>query len=191
MRRSLALLAVLVASVAFTGHTAAVERLAACGACHGADGRSTMAGVPSLAGQPRVFLETRLVMIREGLSEVPQMKGMLDGLSDAELTALATAYANMPPPSPANNRDAAKASRGAAISERALCGSCHLPDQRGREQIPRLAGQREDYLLATMRRFKAGDTKGRDTAMTNALLGLTEADLADLAHYLATLPVAR
>ena len=90
----------------------------------------------------------------------------------------------------ATPREPTRAARGARIAERALCGSCHLPDHRGREQIPRLAGQREDYLLASLRQFLAGRVLGRDTAMINALQGLTDADLADLAHYLATLAAA-
>ena len=162
-------------------------RLALCGTCHGDDGQSRLAGVPSLAGQPRLFIENRLVMIREGLSEIAPMKGMLDGLSDAELTDLSHHFAAKPAPPPATTRDATRAARGARLAERALCGSCHLPDHRGREQIPRLAGQREDYLLASMRQFLGGMVKGRDTAMINALQGLGDADLVDLAHYLATL----
>ena len=40
------------------------ERVKACAACHGADGNSTLAGTPSLAGQPKVFLENYLVLTR-------------------------------------------------------------------------------------------------------------------------------
>lgn len=163
------------------------SRLAACSACHGADGHAPVPGAPSLAGQPRLFIENRLVMIREGLSVVPAMAGLLDGLSDADLSALSRHYAAMPLRPERGARDPVKAGRGAAISQRAMCGSCHLPDYSGREQIPRLAGQREDYLLHSMRDFAAGRTAGRDTLMSNALIGLTDQDLADLAHHLATL----
>ncbi len=164
-------------------------KLVVCAACHGADGHATVAGVPHLAGQPRLFIENRLVMMREGLSVVPPMAGLLDGLSDADLTALSRHYAALPmkPERPA--RDAARAARGTALSQRALCGTCHLPGYAGREQIPRLAGQREDYLLQSMRDFAAGRTLGRDTLMSNALLGLSDADLQDLAHFLATAPL--
>ena len=58
-------------------------RLAQCAACHGADGNSQIKDFPSLAGQPRVFLENQLVMIREGMRDIPAMKGSLDGVSDA------------------------------------------------------------------------------------------------------------
>jgi cytochrome c553 len=160
-----------------------------CSSCHGADGHALPPGVPHLAGQPRLFIENRLVMMREGLSVVPaHPTALLDRLADADLLALSTHFASQPrsPQRPA--RDATRAARGRAVSQRALCGSCHLPDYRGREQMPRLAGQREDYLLMSMRQFAAGQTAGRDTLMTNALIGLTDDDLSDLAHHLATAP---
>ena len=71
---------------------------------------------------------------------------------------------------------------------RALCGTCHLPGYAGRDHVPRLAGEREDYLLQSLRDFAAGRTLGRDTLMTNALLGLNDADFEDLAHHMATYP---
>lgn len=164
-------------------------KVAVCAACHGTDGHARLAEAPHLAGQPRLFIENRLVMMREGLSVVPQMKGMLDGLGDEDLSALSRHYAAMPLRPERAARDASRAARGASLSQRALCGTCHLPGYEGREQVPRLAGQREDYLLKSMRDFAAGRTGGRDTLMSNALLGLTDADLQDLAHHLATAPV--
>lgn len=190
-----AVLALAGAAAQATGGTAAAPLPAAlaakvttCAACHGSDGHAAVAGAPHLAGQPRLFIENRLVMIREGLSVVPAMKGLLDGLSDADLTALSRHYAAMPLRPERARRDAARAARGQAVSQRTLCASCHLPGYIGREQMPRLAGQREDYLLQSLRDFAAGRTGGRDTLMTNALLGLNDADLQDLAHHLATLP---
>lgn len=162
-----------------------------CAGCHGADGNSTLAGSPSLAGQPRLFLENQLVLIREGVRDVPAMKGLLEGMSDAKLAELARYYAELPARSAGEAMDKARAMRGGAIAQRALCGTCHLPDYAGREQMPRLAGQREDYLLATMRMFATGVTPGRDTMMSAALYGLTDAELVDLAYYFATLPVGR
>ena len=161
-------------------------RLQACAACHGDDGNSALAGSPSLAGQPRLFLENQLVLIREGVRDVPAMKGLLDGAPDEELAALARHFAAQPAKPTGISIDTARASRGAAISERALCGTCHLPDYTGRDQMPRLANQREDYLLATLRMFHTGVTPGRDTIMSAALHGLSDADLVDLAHYFAT-----
>jgi cytochrome c553 len=161
------------------------QRLAVCAACHGPDGNATVPGTPSLAGQPGLFLENQMVMIREGLREVPLMKGLLDGLKDEELVALARHYAAQAPRPAATSAQPGRMKRGAELSARGLCGTCHLPDYRGRDQVPRLAQQREDYLLASLRLFLGGQATGRDTLMTAALQGFTDAELQDLAHYFA------
>jgi cytochrome c553 len=160
-------------------------RMAMCAGCHGADGNAPLAEVPSLAAQPRVFLENQLVVIREGLRDIPQMRGMLDGASDDELIAMARHYATSTLKPAPRNVQAALFERGRSLSRDMHCGSCHLPDYTGREQIPRLAGQREDYLLHSMRQFRNNQAKGRDTIMSASLHGTTDADLLALAHYLA------
>lgn len=184
--RAAALAAVVAAAASATAQEP--PRAHICAACHGSDGNSTQAGTPSLAGQPRLFIENQLVMIREGLRDVPAMKGVLDGVGDAEVQQLARYYSSQPVRPPATTPDAAQVERGRALSRRGLCGTCHLPDYAGREQIPRLARQREDYLIVAMRQFRSGVSPGRDTIMSAALYGLSDAELADLAHYFATYP---
>lgn len=82
-------------------------------------------------------------------------------------------------------RDAARFAQGRTLSQRLRCGVCHLSDYRGREQMPRLAGQREDYLLTSMQEYRDSRRSGTDTNMNAVLYGLSEAELAALAHYLA------
>jgi cytochrome c553 len=182
-------LALLVALVAMSGGVVAqappAQTLQLCAACHGADGNSKLPGSPSLAGQPKVFIENQLVMIREGLREVAQMRGLLTNIKDEEFTLLAKYFSEQKIAPDTGAVDAAKRTRGAALSQRGNCGSCHLPDYSGREQMPRLAGQREDFLFASMKEFRDGKATGRDTIMAATLRGLTDAELADMAHYFA------
>ena len=56
--------------------------------------------------------------------------------------------------------------------------------------MPRLANQREDYLLKSMREYKSGARTGYAGAMAVELRDLTDADLDALAHFLAHLPRA-
>ena len=160
-------------------------RLVACGACHGADGQSQLKDVPSLAAQPVIFIENQLVLIREGVRDVPQMKGLLEGVSDAEISALARHYAGLPAPKATPRGADPLYAKGETLAREARCGICHLPNYVGREQIPRLAGQREDFLLHSMRQFVAGQAIGRDSNMAASLHGIADADLKALAHYLA------
>lgn len=165
--------------------TPAEARLQACMACHGPQGNSQIPTTPSLAGQPRIFIENQLVLIREGLRDIPQMKGLLDGVPDAEIRAMAQHFAGQPAAAMPGPVDRVVYQRGQALSARALCGSCHLPDYSGREQVPRLAGQHEPFLLQSMKEFRDRPGPGRDTIMAATLRGLTDQDLADLSHFLA------
>ena len=81
-------------------------KLMVCAACHGADGNSQLQGAPSLAGQPKVFIENQLVMIREGMRNITMMQGMLDGVSDGEISAMAAHYAALPLKKPPVDRQA-------------------------------------------------------------------------------------
>jgi cytochrome c553 len=166
-----------------------------CAACHGAQGVSSIPAIPSLAGQPKVFVENQLVMIREGLREVPAMAGMLDKLGDADLTSLANWYAGLKlegpvgADAPASAPPAAHArnAAGATMAKQALCGTCHLPTYLGQSQVPRLAGQREDYLQQTMVLMRDGKAVGRDSIMSSTLRGMSDEQLRDLAHYFSNL----
>lgn len=160
--------------------------VAVCNACHGPGGNSQIALTPSLAGQPKLFIENQLVLIREGLRDVPQMKEIVTGMSDETIIALAQHFAaEKPVPNPgAAAHD--KASLGAATASQLLCGTCHLSDYSGQNQVPRLAGQDEPYLVHSMKQFRDNPGPGRDTIMAAVLRGLSDADLANLAHYLAT-----
>jgi cytochrome c553 len=185
--RHVALVGAVLAAVPAAYAQIAPQRLALCAACHGADGNSQLKGIPSLAAQPKLFLENQLVLIREGMRDIPAMKGSLEGVSDAEITALAKYYADKTlAPVPAD-KDVEVFARGGKLAEGMRCGICHLPSYLGREQIPRLAGQREDYLLHSMQQFKNNQAVGRDSNMAASVYGVSDQDLKDISYYLARL----
>jgi cytochrome c553 len=53
--------------------------------------------------------------------------------------------------------------------------------------MPRLARQRLDYLIETLKSYRDSPRPGADTAMSAAIAGATDADLTALAHYAASL----
>ena len=161
-------------------------RALTCVACHGPEGNSQVPTIPSLAGQPKIFIENQLVLIREGLRDVPEMKGLMTGVTDAEIVQMADYFAAQKPLRTATGAvNDEKFRRGQQLAQRGLCGTCHLPDYSGRQQVPRLAGQHEAFLLQSLKQFRDRPGPGRDTIMAASLLGFKDADLADLAHYLA------
>jgi len=159
-----------------------------CLACHGPDGNSTIHYVPSLAGQPRVYLENTLVLTREGLRGSPVMQGLLKGKKDAEIIALAkhfSAQAVHPPPVTAPDKALQK--RGRDIATKLRCASCHDKTFRGRDQMPRLASQREEFLDARMITLRDKPPPGTDTIMSATLRGVSNEDIRALAHFLSQL----
>ena len=174
------------ATALFTFGSFAQERVQLCAACHGTDGNSTNPQVPSIAGQPALFLETQLVLFREELRKSEQMLPVVKGMKDAEIVQLAAHFSKLPTRSlEAGAMDATLAKRAAQRAKELRCGICHLSDFRGQKQIPRLAGQREAYLEAEMRAYRDGKRTGGDTIMAAVLYGVSDADIKALAHFLS------
>lgn len=164
------------------------DKIAQCAACHGADGRSSDARIPNIGGQPKLAVMYQLFFFREGRRKSEEMNLVAKGLSDAELTAIAEHVAGLPAPQPlADVADEARYRRGAALAARRLCASCHNADFSGRAQMPRLAGQHEAYTVKALQDYRAGARVGTQAAMAEAVRGLTDADLEDLAYFLARL----
>ena len=183
-----ALLAALFISAAHAQAPAqAPASTASCAACHGADGNSAIAGTPSIAGQPKIFLENYLVMTREGIRGTPVMQALLKGVPDKEIVALAVHFSRLKPKSITENTDSKLFNRGRDIAAKNRCASCHEKSYHGREQMPRLAGQREEFLAEVMLQYRQNRRPGGDTMMNAALHGIREADFKSLAHYFSRL----
>ena len=185
--------AALAAAVAFpsaaqdAAQGAALAEARGCGSCHGAKGIAEQPPMPSLAGQPAEFVTLQMILFRERLRDAPPMPDMAQGLDDGQVEDLAAHFAALPP-GPAPDRgeaDAGRAREGEALAGRMNCGVCHLPTYAGRAQIPRVAGQREEYLVQALTHYRDGTRRGSDTNMNAVMYGVTDAQIAALAHYLA------
>jgi cytochrome c553 len=159
---------------------------AACGLCHGDDGNSKLKNMPSLAGQPEFFILNQLVLMREGVRSIDAMKPIVKDLKDTDIQELATYFAKLEPKASAETIDPALVQRGAELAVKQRCGSCHLPDLSGQQQIPRLARQRVDYLIHSLTEYRDNKRSGADTFMSNVVAGLSDADIEALAHYSAS-----
>lgn len=159
------------------------ERLQLCGTCHGENGNSQMEKTPSLAGQPELFLTNQLILFRERLRKSEIMEPFVKGIADTDIVALAAHYARLPPQPGSEPSDATLSARGAELAKAMHCGSCHLPDYAGREQMPRLARQRIDYTIDTLIAYREGRRYGVDTSMNGVMYGVSDADIRALAHF--------
>jgi cytochrome c553 len=192
-RRSLTLLSAIGAAVcagSWGGAGAAQtlrERLEVCGSCHGAEGNSRTENVPSLAGQPALFLTNQLILMREKVRPSEVMTPFVTGLKDDTIIALAEHFAKLAPQPGDEAVDQSLVARGAELAVQKRCASCHLPSYAGQEQIPRLARQRVDYLAKTLTGYRDGTRSGIDTSMNDVMYRASDQDIRALAHYLGSL----
>jgi cytochrome c553 len=162
------------------------DQIAQCAACHDEKAPAQTPPVPLIAGQPKLFLMYQLFFFREGRRKNLEMNTIAKGMSDADLDALSDVFSKQPAAGPKSDAvDEVQYLRGAALARQRQCASCHNPDFSGREQMARLAGQRETYLLRALEDYQSGARIGTQAAMAETVRGLTQSELADLAYYLA------
>ncbi len=182
--------AVLVVMIALPVAAASLEeRLAPCLACHGEQGQSDHPEVPSLGAQPAFYVMVQLYMFRERMRTVEPMNAMTQGLTDDELRRMADVIATLPPPRPVGESgDPTRLERARALIQQHRCNFCHNPDFSGAQNVPRLADQREDYLVKALREYKNNTRRGYDAAMAEVLYAISDEQILDLAYFLARLP---
>lgn len=156
-----------------------------CVACHGQGGNATLPGLPSLAQQPAMHTFLQLVQFRAKRRADAQMSPFAEKLTDRDMQDIAAYFAAQKAASGTHKADDAKAAAGKKILEANYCGSCHMPDLTGQNQIPRLAGQNFQYLVKQLRGLKDGSRRDFDGTMASAAQVLSESDIENLAHYLA------
>jgi cytochrome c553 len=165
------------------------ERMVPCLACHGEKGQSTIPEIPSLGAQPSPYVLIQLYLFREKMRRFDVMNDALKGFTDDDLRTFADRISRLPPPQPtADTIDPGRMARGQALVRQYRCNVCHTPDLAGRDNIPRIAGQREDFLVKTMREYKANIRAGYDASMGDVMQPIADADILDLAYFSARQP---
>jgi cytochrome c553 len=187
VRAGLAAAVALIGSLPELG-TELSEKLAPCLSCHGAEGQSQAENVPSLGAQPTSYSVIQLFMFREKIRVADPMNEAAKELTDDELQSMAAAFAAQAAPKPPDESgDPARLEQARALTEQNHCNVCHRPDFSGRQTVPRLAYQREDYLLKTLREYKSGARHAYEPIMLEVLQPIDDAQLVEFAYYLSHL----
>lgn len=180
---------------------AMAERVAACVACHGAQGRAGPDGYyPRIAGKPEGYLYNQLRHFRDGQRRYPPMNYLLANLSDDYLRQMARHFAGQHPPSPtpvAANTSAAVLERGRLLAmqgapERRLpaCAACHGQALSGLQPaIPGLLGLPRDYISAQLGAWRNGARRAHaPDCMADVAQALTPDEINAVSTWLALQP---
>jgi cytochrome c553 len=85
------------------------------------------------------------------------------------------------------NVDAAQVATGKKLAEELQCASCHQPGFKGLNEFPRLARQKQPYLVKQMKDFRDGQRTNDNGLMAPTAKNLTDEQIEALAHYLSSL----
>jgi cytochrome c553 len=162
------------------------ERTVTCFACHGEKGQSEAENTPSLGAQQAPYALIQLFMFREKLRTFEPMNEVAKSLSDDDLQKFSDFIAKLPKPvPPAEAGDPVRMQRGLALIQQHRCNNCHNADLSGKENVPRIANQREDYLVKTLGEYKDNSRHGYDATMADVMGPISKEQIADLAYYAA------
>lgn len=159
-----------------------------CDKCHGKDGNASASGMPNLTAQdPEYFVATMRFYI-EGNRNHKLMAKLASGLDEETLNKMGVFYA-VQEPIRTKTVGSGNAELGRALSE--PCAACHGPDGNASGgDMPTLAGQDARYFVKAMQAYRTA--KRHHQPMLDALEGLSDADLANLAaFYAGQVPVRR
>jgi cytochrome c553 len=171
-----------------------------CLACHAADGNSTLAANPKLAGQFYEYLHKQLVNFKPQGAKKPErdnavMAGMLAPLSASDLKDVAAYYASQKlKPAAAKDKDLAALGQkifrgGNSATGVAACSGCHGPAGAGMPaQYPRIAGQFSEYVEAQLKAFRSGSRNNDPNGMMRGVVArMTDKEIQAVSEYVAGL----
>ncbi|WP_051236423.1 c-type cytochrome [Ottowia thiooxydans] len=173
--------------------------VAACIACHGAQGEGS-AAFPRLAGTGQAYLQRQLDAFADGSRKNAIMQPLVEKLSSTERTALAVYYSQLKPPfladdmaSPTpDNTGAWLATRGRWADQLPACAQCHGYGGSGvGTQFPPLVGLPVAYITEQLQAWKSGTrTPGPLGLMSAVAEKLSNNDVDAVAVYYAGLTAA-
>src|SRR5205085_4300661 len=167
-----------------------------CSGCHGADGNSVLTDYPILAGQTTRYSYLQLKDYKSGRRKDEMMNPVAAQLEKQYMVDLAAYYAAQRPKGPRIQSgessvpfkpDPARVAAGRSKSAEVLCTMCHLGEFSGQNEVPRVAGQHPAYVIKQLKEFKNGTRTNDAGTMSSVAKTLSDEDIVNLAHYLASL----
>lgn len=178
------------------------ERVRACTACHGDEGRATSDGYyPRIAGKPAGYLFNQLVNFRDGRRRNPMMTYLVSNLPDAYLREISLHFEALHPPhaapapvdaSPATLEHGRRLATGGDNAKKIpACTACHGESLTGvRPSVPGLLGLPRDYINSQFGAWRIGARHAAaPDCMAEITSRMTNEDVSAVAAWLASRPV--
>jgi cytochrome c553 len=164
------------------------EAMKKCVKCHGETGNSEGSGMPNLSAQHPEYFASSMAGYLDGSRSHNLMKRLASKLQEPAIREMGVFYA-VQEPLRTQTQGEGDSNVGRRLSEG--CAACHGVNGNAiKADMPTLAGQDSKYFIKAMNHYKDG--KRLHQKMFDAVVGLSEQDMIDLAtYYAAQEPVRR
>lgn len=190
------------AKAAYKGDAAKGQAIGSsiCAACHNADGNSTLAENPKLAGQNADYLYKQMTNFKSIDGKQPErvnaiMNGMIAPFNDEQLRDLAAYFAAQTQKGEiSKNRDTIALGQkifrsGNMAKGLPACAGCHGPNGAGiPAQYPRIGGQFAQYIETQLKAFQSeGRANDPNKMMRMVAIKMTDVEIKAVSDYIAGL----
>ena len=163
-------------------------RVRLCQYCHGKDGNSVKNDIPNLAQQNPVYLLKQFEYFRNGKRNNKVMNELANNLTADERVNIALYYASKKVKQNAESKliKVGLKHRGETIYKK-TCINCHGEKAYGDKDLPRIAGQKYEFIVKTLRAYK--DKKGvrPNSPMVPVSSLLSADDILSIASYVTNM----
>ncbi len=163
-------------------------RIRLCQYCHGKDGNSVKNDTPNLAQQNPVYLLTQFEYFRTDKRKNKVMNELAKGLTEEERVNIALYFANqqVKVDNSQINVNSGIYKTGSEIYK-GICIACHGKKGEGERTLPRIAGQKYEFLTNTLSAYKNQKGIRPDSAMTSISAALSENDILAVATFVSAM----
>ena len=156
--------------------------LAVCTACHNPDHESN----PIIGGQHSKYIEKQLYDLKKDLRIHAQMQGIAKTLDDNQIKEISKAFASKKWESLSTKPNPALQDEGKKLVRKGNCTRCHGSELEGTYNIPRLAGQKSQYLKTTLLQYKNKE-RNNFPPMSSMLNRYSEKEIGIMSDYISGL----
>ena len=169
------------------------DKSVVCAACHGADGNSTNALWPKLAGQHEDYIVQQLKNFQSGDRQDPSMSPQAANLSEQDMLDLAAYFASQTIKGGSAFKDSLMLGQkiyrgGNKKTGVAACIACHGPTGKGNPaaKYPTISGQHAAYTLKQLQDYTSGKRKatGKAEIMRDIAIRMSEAEMQAVTNYI-------
>lgn len=162
-------------------------RVRLCQYCHGKDGNSVKNNIPNLAEQNPIYLLTQFEYFRNDTRKNKVMNELAKGLTAEERINIALYYASQNVSYPTDaNMNSGVFKQGKKVYNN-VCINCHGAKGKGQQSLPRVAGQKQAFLISTLTNYKMQRGVRPDSPMLGIAAGLSSEQIKAVSVYVSSL----